>query len=667
MKFLKDNRRFGFLYDKKQLDECNFKVEIQEKDNDLIMVYTFDDGLKVTNIAKKIDKFGAYEWVNWFENTGDKPTGIISDVWDACFSIPLEYEEAYSLNAYLRNFEDVTQIYNPSGSTCSQYEFHSKTVPNFGIDSQDYLKIGEVKKYGSSYGRSSDDQCAPFFNVHKKGNGFICAVGWTGQWHAEVERMSDEVVFKSGIPGLNFVLFPGEKIRTSSIVIMPYEASVIDSQNMWRRLVKEEYSLVGSEGRDMYGPLCAGIWGGMRTSSVLDRIEKIKTNNLPYEYVWMDAGWYGETTPPTPDEWEGAIWSELTGEWIVSQVSHPDGLKEVSKAIHDAGMKFLLWIEPERSAKNSAIALSHPEYFLGVPNGVCDNPALNTDSLLLNLGNEDAWNYIYNTVVKLIEDLNVDFYRQDANFGPIYFWDAADDRGDRKGITQIKHIMGLYRLWDALLEKFPELLIDNCASGGRRIDIETLKRSIPLWRSDYQCMANFDVNVTLSHHMSYNSWLPYHGTSAGRLHDLYRARCSYDSSLGSNYSFSEREEYCDTPEKIGFLKNMFEEYITLRPYFSEDFYPLTGVTSMPDTWTAAQFDRPSENDGILQIFRRDKAPYSSASFELYAIDENAEYTFTDIDDNSQFTKSGKDLKENGFNIEIKEKRTAKIFIYKMKR
>ena len=666
MEFLKNSRRFDFLYGKKKFDDCNFAIETQENGTELTTIYTFSDGLKVTNIAKKIDKFGAYEWVNWFENTGDKKTDVISDLWDSCFSIPLEHEEKYFLYSYLPDPESVTQIYNPNGSTCPQYEFHAKTVPNMGLDSQDYLKIGEVKKYGSSYGRSSDDKCAPFFNVHKKGKGFMCAVGWTGQWHAEVERMPDEVVFKSGIPNLNFALLPGEKIRTSSIVVMPYEARVIDSQNMWRRLVKEEYSLVGSVGRDEYGPLCAMVWGGMRTSAVIDRIEKIKKYDIPYEYVWMDAGWYGIDTPPTPDEWEGAIWSERTGDWRVSEISHPDGLKEVTKAVHDAGKKFLLWLEPERSTKKAAMAHEHPEYFISVPDGVCDDPALNTGSLMLNLGNEDAWNYIYDTIVKYIEDLNIDFFRQDANMGPIYFWSQADTDDDRKGITQIKHIMGLYRLWDTLLERFPNLMIDNCASGGRRIDIETAKRSISLWRSDYQCISNCDVNVTLSHHMSFNTWMPYSGTSLGRLYDIYRARCAYDSSLAVSFTYSEREEFCDTPEKTEFIKKMCNEYLMLRPYFSGDFYPLTNVTALPDVWTAVQFDRPSENDGILEIFRRDKAPCNSATFELYKIDENAEYTFTDIDDNSEFKISGKELKEKGFSIEIKEKRTAKIFIYKKK-
>ena len=657
MDFLKNNRRFCFLYDKKQLEDCDFTVSSEQNGEELTTVYTFSDGLKVTNKARKINKFGAYEWVNWFENTGDKSTGIISDLWDASFSISLEHEEKLPLSAYIPEPGEITKIYNPKGSDCTEYEFCSRRDGVFWLNQGNYLKVGSTKKFGSSHGRSSDDRSAPFFNIHKSGKGFICAVGWTGQWHAEVERTCDEAVFRSGIPGLNFRLLPKEKIRTSSIVVMPYEANLIDSQNIWRRLVKEEYSLIGSEGREKYGPLCASVWGGMKTSSVLDRIEIIRKNKLPYEYLWMDAGWYGIDTPPTPDEFEGSIWSEVTGDWRISKVSHPDGLSDVSKAAHDAGLKFILWFEPERSKKNAVTALEHPEYFLGSEDERCDY-------LLLNLGREDAWNYIYNTISGLIEKLDIDFYRHDANFEPLYFWDRADSRGDRKGITQIKHIMGMYKLWDALLKRFPRLLIDNCASGGKRIDIETLRRSMPLWRSDYQCPANFDINGSLSHHLSFNSWLPYSGSGMGRAYDLYRARCSYDSSLTTNFSYSERDSFCDTEEKIGFVKKMCEEYIMLRPYFKEDFYPLTEITALPDVWTAAQFDRPSQGDGIVQVFRREGSPFTSASFSLFAIDGGAEYVFTDIDDNTEFVISGKELTENGFNVTLNKKRTAKVYLYK---
>ena len=140
-------------------------------------------------------------------------------------------------------------------------------------------------------------------------------------------------------------------------------------------------------------------------------------------------------------------------------------------------MKFLLWFEPEHVKRNTPVAIEHPEYFLEIPG---------KENLLLNLGKEEAWNYCCETISSMIEEIGIDCYRQDFNTDPLESW-CKNDAPDRLGITEIKHINGLYRLWDTLLEKYPNLLIDNCASGGRRIDIETLRRSIPLWRSDYQC------------------------------------------------------------------------------------------------------------------------------------------------------------------------------------
>ena len=74
MEFLKNNRLFDFIYGGKTFDECEFKVTQKQDGNTVTTVYDFADGLKVTNIAKKYENFGAYEWVNYFENTSSKPT-----------------------------------------------------------------------------------------------------------------------------------------------------------------------------------------------------------------------------------------------------------------------------------------------------------------------------------------------------------------------------------------------------------------------------------------------------------------------------------------------------------------------------------------------------------------------------------------------------------------
>jgi len=64
--------------------------------------------------------------------------------------------------------------------------------------------------------------------------------------------------------------------------------------------------------------------------------------------------------------------------------------------------------------------------------------------------------------------------------------------------------------WDELRRRHPGMLIDNCASGGRRLDVESLRRSVPLWRSDYRFRD--DRHQGMTYGLSF--WIPYHGTGA---------------------------------------------------------------------------------------------------------------------------------------------------------
>ena len=181
-----------------------------------------------------------------------------------------------------------------------------------------------------------------------------------------------------------------------------------------------------------------------------------------------------------------------------------------------------------------------------------------------------------------------------------------------------------------MLERFPNLIIDNCAAGGRRIDIETLRRSVPLWRSDHECSVNFEVEGVQNHNQAFNRWIPFSGTGGGMSTDEDRIRSAYAPGLGHTNFYSEKESksYKDETE---ILKKYGEEYLKVRPYLSEDFYPLTEVTTALDVWCAMQYDRPSENDGVIQVFRRENSPYETATFMLGGINANAEYLFTDAD------------------------------------
>lgn len=654
MDFLRNHTLFDLTYGGRAFLQEACTITKTEDCNVLTTVYELADGLRITNIAKKYGD--SYEWVNWFENTSDKPTEIISDLYDTSVSLPLPHEEPIPWTAFQPEFEDVTSVYAPTGSTWSFNEFCD--FPDHSVRNvfTGHIPPGIKKEYSASGGRSSENN-APFFNVHKGGRGYIFAIGWTGQWNCFLERRSDDIIVKTRIEDTGFRILPGEKFRTMSFVLMPYECSIAESHNKWRRLLKEHYSLIGQEGRDSQGPLCAGIWGGMKTSSALARIEAIQKQELPFEYIWMDAGWYGQNTLPSPDEFEGN-WGDALGDWRVSPHIHPGQLKDVVAAVHEAGKKFILWFEPERIIPSAPVVGEHPEYFI-YPDG--PDPHF----LLLDLGNEDAWNYCFNTLSEAIENIGIDCYRQDFNMPPLPFWRLKDTK-DRRGITEIKHINGLYRLWDALLDKFPHLLIDNCASGGRRIDIETLRRSIPLWRSDFQCPANYLTEGAQCHNLTFNLWMPYSGTGCGRDYDTYRFRSSYSPALTTNFTYSERNTFGDDPAKTAWLKKMLNEYLCVRPYMSEDFYSLTQVSDRRDVWCASQFNRPCENDGILLLFRREKSPYENATFFLNGIDQTKDYIFTDADSDEEFTLSGAFLLENGLNISIKDKRSSKLYFYRKK-
>lgn len=655
MNFLKDNRRFSFKIGGVDAFLTEHNTEVTENGNTLTTVYSFQNGLKVTNIAKRYEKFGAYEWVNYFENTSDTPTYVISDLYDCDVELPLEYEKEKEWVAYQPDPKVATKIYAPRGSVWSYDEFNCDIDYIFYNERPNHIFPGVTRKYSSEGGRSSNGK-APFFNIHKNGKGYIFAIGWSGQWNCEMTRTNESIAVKTKIEDTEFLLLPGERFRTSSVVMLPYEADFDGAQNIWRRLVKEEFSLIGKPGRDKQAPLCAGVWGGMKTSSVLERIEKIKKNGLPFEYVWMDAGWYGGDTDPTPDEFEGDWWMH-TGDWRVSRKIHPNGLKDVSEAIHNAGMKFLLWFEPERVVRTTPIVSEHPEYLLDNEN----SPDYDKHNLVLNLGHTEAWNYCFDTLSSLIAELNIDCLRIDFNFSPLEWWRSGDS-DTRRGITEIKYINGLYRLWDSLLEKFPNLIIDDCASGGRRIDIETLRRSVPLWRTDVTCPANYDIEAMQCHTRSFNSWMPYSGAGSGRPMDEYRIRSAYATSMTANYSFSERSGYCETSDEINFIKKYTEEFLRVRPYFSEDFYPLCEYSEKLDIWAAFQFNRPESGDGLLEVFRRENSPYETAVFKLRGLDTARDYRFTDLD-GGEFTVSGKELCENGLRLTVSAKRKAKLYIY----
>lgn len=207
-----------------------------------------------------------------------------------------------------------------------------------------------------------------------------------------------------------------------------------------------------------------------------------------------------------------------------------------------------------------------------------------------------------------------------------------------------------------LLEKYPDLIIDNCASGGRRIDIETLKRSIPFFRSDYQCNFNANDDVLQAHNAGISTYFPYNGCSTKGGLDQYSARSSYSSSWGGAYYNAIFQSMTD--EDFECARQISEEYLKIRHYFAMDFYNHSTCLYDDTSWAVWQYHDYEKDSGIVMAFRRCNSPFESAKIELKGISDNREYSFGAFD-NIRFEAEGKVL-----NIYLPDKRSSTIIEYK---
>jgi alpha-galactosidase len=304
------------------------------------------------------------------------------------------------------------------------------------------------------------------------------------------------------------------------------------------------------------------------------------------------------------------------------------------------------------------LTVEHPDWFLGER-----NPG---SHLCFNLGLPEARQWLTEYITTFMKEQGVQLYRQDFNFDPLPYWRAAD-APDRQGMSEIRHVEGLYEFWDAILASQPGMVIDNCASGGRRIDLETISRSIPLWRSDWQCGWINDGTPGQTHTMGLSYWVPLSGTgvlgACRRAGDTYNFRSSLSAAIQFGIfvyeSFPIDEKY-----PWDWHRRMLADFVRARPLFYGDYYPLVANSPDYDVWAAFQMHRPDLGEGLLLAFRRKDAPFISADFRLQGLDPAAEYELQDADTGRTWKQTGKELCECGLRVELAKAPESRLVFYR---
>jgi alpha-galactosidase len=191
---------------------------------------------------------------------------------------------------------------------------------------------------------------------------------------------------------------------------------------------------------------------------------------LGIELFVLDDGWFGKRDNDTTS----------LGDWVEHKKKLPKGLEGLSEKIRKTGLDFGLWVEPEMVSVDSDLYRAHPEWALQLPGR---DPSFGRFQLLLDLGNPEVQNYLFDILSGVFARAKVSYVKWDhnRNFSDVYStWLPAD----RQKETLHRNVLGLYSLLSRLNQAFPDVLFESCSSGGNRFDLGMLFYMPQTWTSD---------------------------------------------------------------------------------------------------------------------------------------------------------------------------------------
>ena len=560
------------------------------------------------------------EWKVTITNRGAENSPVLSDLYALSASIPVSDPTLYFSGGSAEANDDFALYSRRLGS--KGYTFDTVN----GRTSMLYL---------------------PFFNLVGKKGGATLGIGWSGQWtaHFAAKKGTCVQVKQTSLCGY---LKAEESVRSPLVSLCLYSGSnPLKGFNNFRadilRGLGEDRSanllmFAGAEGQDDTSRANAA-----GTTAYLAALEKAGVLDA-LDYAWYDAAWY--------DTSGSGHWRTSVGDWVVDPVKYPNGFKAVSAELEQKGVKSLLWYEPERVPtastlfKNVSSTAGREQWLILPTNG--------SNDCLWNMGDPEALSFMIDYISSSLVENGVSYYRQDFNIDPKRYWESADKLyyDGRTGFAENKYVTGEYAFLDALVERIPGLLIDNCASGGRRIDLEMCRRSVPLWRSDYQCFKEKKDLAEAAQYQTYglSLWLPYSSVTDPNASDEYALR----SLLGACVMCYGDVIYNAKDAYVRFVG----DYQKVKSYYSQNYYPLTSCTPRSD-FVAMQFG--NEKAGVIVAYSRADGK-GDHRLSLNGLSAGVTYRLQTVEGKALKTAQGSDLMKKGVTLKSKN-RTAYIVLY----
>ena len=295
------------------------------------------------------------------------------------------------------------------------------------------------------------------------------ALAWSGSWRITLHRdPADRVTWTGGFghEGLTWTLGPGQSLETPVFAGLHTSGGFGGAARAWHDYLRRHVLPAPDEDR----PVLYNSWEA--TGFAVDEAGQSRlaetAAQLGVELFVLDDGWFGGRRDDTAG----------LGDWRPYAGAFPRGLGPLVEKVHELGMRFGLWVEPEMVNADSDLYREHPDWVLHTPNR--DATELR-NQLMLNFGREDVAQWAHEWLDRLVREHAIDFLKWDAN-RPVTDagWPGHPDP-DR---LWIDHTRAVYRIMDRLRADHPHLRIEACSGGGGRADAGVLARTDQVWTSD---------------------------------------------------------------------------------------------------------------------------------------------------------------------------------------
>ncbi|MDO4903721.1 MAG: alpha-galactosidase [Limosilactobacillus sp.] len=350
-----------------------------------------------------------------------------------------------------------------------------------------------------------------------------------------------------------------------------------------------------------------------------------KAHELGIEMFVLDDGWFGHR-----DDDHTSL-----GDWFVDEKKFENGIDGFAKKVHDKGMKFGLWFEPEMISIESKLYEEHPDWMISTPDRLI-TPARN--QYVLDMTRQEVVDYLFDHMSAIIKKTKLDYIKWDMNRNITEMF-GSQLKHDRQLEFGHRYILGVYQLYARLTEAFPEVLFESCASGGGRFDLGMMYYAPQAWCSDdTDAVERIYIQDGTSYGYQQSMWGAHVSAvpndQVGRLTPIAtRAAVAYFGDLGYELDVTKlpQEELDQIKEQVAFYKKH------RRLFQFGKFYRIDS----PDTATDNVYDWEVVND--------DKSEAILARFQILN-GPNPAYIrtyFTGLDPEKMYTINGGDEKFSG--------------------